>query len=77
MSAREELLQALPNQPEKVAGQVLMYLHSLPDYVAPEKPAEPATVDHWENYWSKVYGSCEGMEWDEPEEQEFEIREEW
>ncbi len=77
MSARQELLQALPNQPEKVAGQVLMYLHSLPGYVAPEKPVPAAAVDYWESYWSKVYGSCEGMEWDEPEEQEFEVREEW
>jgi len=68
MSAREELLQALPNQPEKVASQVLMYLHSLPGYVAPEKPVPAAAVDYWESYWSKVYGSCGGMEWDEQEE---------
>ena len=77
MSARQELLKTLPNQPEKVAGLVLMYLHSLPGYVAPEKSAEAPAVDYWEIYWSKVYGSCEGMEWDEPKEQEFEVREEW
>ncbi len=77
MSAREELLQALSNQPEKVAGQVLMYLHSLPGYIAPPKPIDAPAVDYWATHWSKFYGAFEGEEWPEPEEQEYEVREEW
>jgi hypothetical protein len=76
MSARQQLIHALSTQPDSVAGALLMYLHSLPGYNPPEKvPQLP--VDHWETYWSKIYGSCEGMEWDEPAEQPYEVREEW
>jgi hypothetical protein len=77
MSARQQLIQCLQDQPEKVAGLLLMYLHSLPGYVAPAKQVAAPAVDYWATHWSKIYGSCEGMEWDEPEEQEFEVREEW
>lgn len=77
MSARQQLIQDLANQPDNVAGLLLTYLHSLPSYISTEKPQQPSTENHWDTYWSKIYGSCQGMEWDEPAEQKFEVREEW
>ena len=41
------------------------------------KPADAPAVDYWATHWSKFYGSFEGGEWPEPEEQEYEVREEW
>ena len=77
MSARQQLIQALDNQPDKLAGLLLIYLHSLPGYVPPPKPADAPAVDYWETHWSKFYGAFEGEEWDEPAELPFEVREEW
>lgn len=76
MSARQQLIEELNRQPEQVAGTLLMYLHSLPGYSQPDAP-EKKGEDQWETYWSKVYGSCEGMEWEEQPEQPYEVREEW
>ena len=77
MSSRQQLLQALEDQPEEVAGRLLMYLHSLPGYVPQAKPAEGGTANYWDDHWSKFYGAFEGEEWPELEEQPFEVREEW
>lgn len=77
MSARQQLIEELNHQPEQVAGKLLMYLHSLPGYAPPAATVGMKGEDYWESYWSKVYGSCEGMEWEEPPEQPYEVREEW
>jgi len=76
MSTRQQLIEELNRQPEHVAGQLLIYLHSLPG-CAVARAESTRGEDHWRSYWSKVYGSCAGMEWDEPVEQPAEMRDEW
>ena len=67
MSALQQLIEELNRQPEQVAGEVLMYLHSLPGYTQPAAP-EKKGEDYWESHWSKFYGAFEGEEWEEPAE---------
>ena len=74
MSARTQLLEELARAPEGVAGELLTYLRGL---MLSKKGASEPTKDFFESYWSRHYGSMEGVEWNEPAELPFETREAW
>lgn len=73
MSARTLLIEEAARAPEGVAREILAQLRAL---MPPKKPA-PAAKDHFESYWSQLYGSLEGVEWNEPAELPYESREAW
>jgi hypothetical protein len=72
MSARTLLMEELARAPESVAHELLVHLRKL-------SPPDPSAVqaDYFEAYWKRLYGSLEGVEWNEPAELPFECREEW
>lgn len=73
MSARTQLIEEIARAPESVAREVLTQLRSL----MPQKAAAPHSKDHFETYWRQLYGSMEGVEWNEPSELPYETREAW
>lgn len=74
MSARTLLLEELARAPEGVAQDLLVHLRGL---MSSNKVGETAGKDHFETYWSQLYGSLEGCEWNEPADLPFEKREAW
>jgi hypothetical protein len=73
MSARTLLIEEIARTPENVAREMLVHLRRL----LPEKTPRAPVNDHFENYWSKLYGCMEGETWNEPVELPFEKREVW
>ena len=74
MSARTLLIEELARAPEGVARELLNHLRQLmPANGAKSLPGQ----DHFDSYWSKLYGTFEGAEWNEPVELPFEKREAW
>lgn len=64
MSARTLLIEEIARVPESVARELLGQWRALMPGRKPESPAK----DHFEAYWKDLYGSLEGVEWDEPAE---------
>lgn len=62
-----------PGRQRNVAREMLAHLRRL----LPEKTPTVPVNDHFENYWSKLYGCMEGETWNEPMELPFEKREAW
>jgi hypothetical protein len=73
MSARTLLIEEIARAPENVAREMLGYLRGL----MPGGKPPSSDKDHFEAYWKHLYGSMEGVEWNEPAELPFEKREAW
>jgi hypothetical protein len=66
-------MEEIARVPERVARELLEQLHAL----VPRSTSTAQTADHFEAYWKDLYGSLEGVEWNEPPELSFETREAW
>lgn len=73
MSARTMLIEEVARVPESVAREMLAELRVR----MPQKKPASAAKDHFESYWRQLYGSLEGVEWNEPVELPYELREAW
>lgn len=73
MSARTLLIEEIARAPESVAREMLGQLRAL----MPRNTVPAPAKDHFEAYWRQLYGSMEGVEWDEPVELPNETREAW
>lgn len=75
-SVREQLQREAAVLPDAVIQRLLDYLHGLPGGSA-ASVATDSQRDHFDAYWSRWYGRCEGEAWDEPAELPLETRESW
>jgi hypothetical protein len=73
MTARTLLIEEIARTPESVAREMLAHLRCL----LPEKTPQLPVNDHFDSYWSKLYGCMEGETWNEPVDLPFEKREDW